>query len=127
MCMAVLQSTLSLWLQKTAWTATKYIWKLVELVLSMCVAVLHGTLWVQKAAWTGFQYVWKLVFYSNLSTLEIGACFTVVDASESGCQGVQIVLAVFVLVFALSDCHVPSTMAHHYNVCRFLSAMCMHA
>ena len=93
----------------------------------MCVAVLHGTLWVQKAAWTVFQYVWMLVLYSNLSTLETGACFTVVDASESGCEGVQTVLAVLVLLLALSDCHVPSPMAHHYNVCRFLSAMCMHA
>ena len=121
-CMALLQST-----QKTAWSILKYMWKLVELVISMCVAVLHGTLWVWNVLSLAFQYVWKLVLYSNISMLETGACFTVVEASESGCQGVQTVLAIFVLILALSDWHVPSTMPHHYNVCRLFSAMCMQA
>ena len=126
--MAVLQSTQSLWSQKTPEDCMdRYRWKLVELVISMCVAVLHGMLWLQKAAWTVFQHVWKLVFYSNLSTLETVACFTVVDSSESGCQGVQSVLAVLVLLLAMSDWHVPSIMPHHYKVCRLCSAMCMQA
>ena len=50
-----------------------------------------------------------------------------VDASEAECQGVQTVLAAFVLFLALCDWHVPSIMPHHYIVCRILSAIRTHA
>ena len=60
------------------------------------------------------------------SPLELGACITLVDMSDAQ-NAIQIILAVTSLFLAARDWHVPQFISYHYILCRFLSAICMHA
>ena len=51
---------------------------------------------------------------STTSPLEIGACMCVVDSIEIECQGIHIVTAIFNLLLAGCEWHVPFWVPHHY-------------
>ena len=98
---------------------------MLEVLMSVIVPVVQSMLRFLRSAWTLLQYIRKLV--PHPSPLEMVACAVVVDACEAECQGVQTVLAAFVLFLAVCDWHISPTMPHHHILCRLLSAMCMHA
>ena len=72
------------------------------------------------------QYVVKVVLESTPSVLEIGACIFLVD-HHMRCDIIRNFIAVFLLLVAACNWHVPSVMAHHYVICKSLSAACMQA
>ena len=98
---------------------------MLEVLMSVIVPVVQSMLRFLSSAWTLLQYIRKLV--PHPSPLEMVACAVVVDACEAECQGVQTVLAAFVLFLAVCDWHISQIMPHHHILCRLLSAMCMHA
>ena len=94
--------------------------------LQMAIAIIIKVLQNTQMALHQLRSLFWVGRWKRFSPLEVGACVIVLDAFECESLGVETVLAVLILLQASCNWHVPRVISCHYQICRFLSAMCMY-